>query len=208
MVSDLDDAAALQAWREGDRAAGQALVRRHMPLVYRFFSNKVARDDLEDLAQKTFLGCVGGRDRIDDRGLRAYLLGIARNQLLMHYRGLGRAAADPAQASVQQLVDEHSLGGAVLARDDHRLLLAALRRLPVDLQLTIELFYWEDITLAEIAAITAVPVGTVKSRLDRAKHGLREHLRSLPLSPRSQRGSVQDFEAWVRTIRGTAGPGD
>ena len=80
------DAELLAAWRAGDAPAGNELVRRHFMAVYRFFVNKVSHD-VDDLIQRTFLACVEGRDRFRaDSSLKAYILGIARNQLLMHLR--------------------------------------------------------------------------------------------------------------------------
>ena len=52
----------------------------------------------------------------------------------------------------------------------------ALRRLPLDLQITIELFYWQELPIADIAAVLEIPVGTVKSRVSRARHALMEEM--------------------------------
>lgn len=68
-----DDVALLQAWREGDGHAGDALVTRHYKSVLRFFELRTRA--AEDLTQRTFLACVEGRDRIQlANGFRAYLL--------------------------------------------------------------------------------------------------------------------------------------
>jgi RNA polymerase sigma factor (sigma-70 family) len=85
MANDVD-VELLRAWRDGNAEAGNELVRRNFMSVYRFFVNK-ASDDVDDLIQRTFLACVEGRDRLrEDASLKAYILGIARNQLLMHMR--------------------------------------------------------------------------------------------------------------------------
>jgi DNA-directed RNA polymerase specialized sigma24 family protein len=54
--------------------------------------------------------------------------------------------------------------------------MAAMRTIPLDSQIALELFYWEDLGVAEMAAVLAVPVGTVKSRLHRARTQLRAQL--------------------------------
>jgi RNA polymerase sigma-70 factor (ECF subfamily) len=105
-------------------------------------------------------------------------VGIARNQLLMHLRKLYRSPTDLAEVTVQQLLDDKSMGAMAEAREEQRVLLLALRRLPIDLQVSVELFYWEGARLAELAEITAVPLGTVKSRLARARAAVAQHFQT------------------------------
>jgi RNA polymerase sigma-70 factor (ECF subfamily) len=57
-------------------------------------------------------------------------------------------------------------------RGERKSLLVALRTLPLDLQIVVELYYWQEFKVAEIAAITDVAPGTVKSRLSRARDEL------------------------------------
>jgi RNA polymerase sigma factor (sigma-70 family) len=72
---------------------------------------------------------------------------------------------------------------------DHRervqLLYAALQGLPLDFQISLELFYWEELTAAEIGVVLGVPEGTVRSRLRRARELLGERLKAL--APRARR---------------------
>jgi RNA polymerase sigma factor (sigma-70 family) len=200
-MSTCNDTALLEAWNAGDARAGDELLRRSTPLVRRFFASKVDPADVDDLSQRTMLACVTHRERIRGDGFRVYLLGIARNQLLMHYRRIHRVEADPSRVTLLTLLDERSVRSVVVARDEQSRLLVALWRLPLDLQLTLELYYWEGLSLAELADVTAVPVGTVKSRLARAKTALRKHLEEDRMSPSTRRLSATDFEAWVRAMR-------
>jgi RNA polymerase sigma factor (sigma-70 family) len=121
----------LHRWQEGDLVAGDRLFRRHFGAVYRFFRNKLP-DRVDDLVQATFAGCVGAVDRMDPtRSFRAYLLGIAKNQLLMELRRRGRR---PGQVALDSESVEMLTGGfsqAVELRQEERVLLAALRRLPL-----------------------------------------------------------------------------
>src|SRR5690606_37561421 len=83
-----DNAALLDAWRNGDADAGDELLRRHFVDVYRFFCGHLSGagrgEDAEDLIQKTFEACIAGRDRV--RGdFRAYLFGVARHQLWLEW---------------------------------------------------------------------------------------------------------------------------
>ena len=167
-----DDLELLEAWRAGDRRAGDELFVRHFDAVYRFFRNKVDAN-IDDLIQKTFLTCVEKRDRFrGDSSFRTFMLGIGRMTLLRHYRDKKRDMArfDPLESSIFDL--DPSPSRVVVAHKDHELLLEGLRRLPFDLQVALELHYWEGMTGAEIAEVLEVPVGTAKSRLRRGREQL------------------------------------
>ena len=76
----------LERWREGDRRAGNDLVRRYFPSVRAYFVNKVTIE-YEDLVQETFARLMRARDRFrGDAGFRVYLFQIARYVLLEHFR--------------------------------------------------------------------------------------------------------------------------
>ncbi|MEM6993125.1 MAG: sigma-70 family RNA polymerase sigma factor [Myxococcota bacterium] len=200
MVED-PDGELLRRWQAGDRQAGDALIERFLPTLYRFFRNK-APDEVEELAQRTWLGVLERADRLElDKGLRPYLLGVARNQLMMHLtRHLrDRARFDPGTMSIAEVSGSPS--AAVAARENRRLLLDALRRLPLDLQLAVELFYWERLPLAEIATVCEVPVGTVKSRLARAKDVLRRLIRDADAAPASIEGAGAELERWAADLQ-------
>ena len=81
------DLTLLDAWRAGDKAAGDRLFVRHFAAVDRFFRNKVGADSIQDLIQRTFMVCVERPDNFH-RGssFRTYLLGIAHNILREYYR--------------------------------------------------------------------------------------------------------------------------
>jgi RNA polymerase sigma factor (sigma-70 family) len=188
----------LASWRRGDLEAAAVLAERHVRTLYRFFHNKV-HDAMEDLAQKTLLACVEGRDRIDEtRSFRAYLLGIARHQLYRHYRGLRRSEREIGALSVAQLVGSPSHEIAV--EEERRLLLAALRRLPIETQLVLELFYWEGMTTPEIAATLDEPDGTIRSRLSRGKALLRDVLEEMDAAPEARTATLTRLEDWARGL--------
>jgi len=186
----VSDEELLEAWRLGERSAGDTLLRRHYAAIYRFFLSKV--DCAEDLAQRTFQACLESRNAVEG-AVRSYLFGIARNQLLMYLRSKGRYRR-------RFLPQEHSVAASlespsqlVARQEDERLLLQALRELPLDLQISVELLYWEELSIAEIAEITGVPAGTVKSRLFRARALLRTRLEAA--------GDGDGAEAMERSMR-------
>lgn len=176
-----DDEALFVAWRGGDRAAGEVLIERHFDAIERFFATK-AGDAGEDLVQRTFLACTeAGVAYRGEGSFRAFLFGIARNVLLEHIRARGRHGAAPPDFSHSGIADL-SPGVSTLAqyRAEQRSLVAALQRLPVDLQVLLELYYWEELGVDELAAVLAVPPGTIKSRLHRARVMLAEAIDVAP----------------------------
>ena len=195
------EAELLQRWRAGDTAAGQELLRVCSDVLYRFLANKVDTDH-EDIAQRTLLACVEKVDNIRNAGsFRAYLLKAARHELASYYRSRARSNLrfDSAVVSVAQLTGEATPSTVLAAVEHHRHLLLAVRRLPLDLQITLELFYWEGTPVAEIAEITEVPVGTVKSRLDRARRTVEHALADV--ASQADTFSADDFERWAHELR-------
>jgi RNA polymerase sigma-70 factor (ECF subfamily) len=173
------DAQLLAKWRSGDTAAGAELIERHAPRLQRFFAACV-HSGVEDLCQQTLTECVRSLPRIEDdgaaRSFRGFLFTVARRRLLNHFRDRTRAEQrfDPLEHSVVDLGE----GPSTLMRVDERrrIVADAMRHLPLDLQVALQLHYWEELTAAEIAVVLEVPLGTVKSRLLRAKNALRDAL--------------------------------
>jgi RNA polymerase sigma-70 factor (ECF subfamily) len=167
-MNDTQARAALVAWRAGDAAAGDALLQAHFPSLARLFGARMP-DRAADLIQRTMLACIESQVRIPDAvPFRAYLLGIAHRILVGEYRSVDRHSRLRELDEYDALV-RTSPSEAVARRQQQRVLLAALRELPLDLQLPIELHYWEELSMEEVAAVLDVPLGTAKSRLRRAK---------------------------------------
>ncbi|MCR9161375.1 MAG: RNA polymerase sigma factor [Nannocystaceae bacterium] len=170
------DLSLLTRWRAGDRRAGSELIDRYDGLLLRFFQTK-AGDDAEDLVQRTFLRCIERKDAIVDlTSFRAYLLATARTVLVDHYRKAGRHARrfDPLQTSVADL--NPSLSTHAAMQQERRQLVEALRQIPMELQIALELFYWEGMAGPELAAALGLPEGTLRTRLRRGRQLLRERL--------------------------------
>lgn len=193
------DFALLSAWRRGDQAAGRRLLQTYFRSLYLFFSNKVA-GDVSDLVQLTMLGCVEGRDRIrEDGSFKAYLLGVARHRLYDHFAARARVGRE-AIASMPAQTLGPSPSSIVARKQQQRRLLAALREIPLELQVVLELHYWEDLSTMELARVLGVPQGTAKSRLRRARQALHEAL--LRVEPALHgHTSAADLERWARSIR-------
>ena len=181
------DLALLERWRAGDAASGNELVRRHFSAVYRFFCNKVP-EGVADLTQATFLALVEGHERLPvPASFRAYLLGVARYKLVHHLRGRYRkdAVFSPARVSVLevQAASSSSPTQRMAQGQDRELLDRALRSLPLDQQITLELHYWHELTVEEIAGVLERSPGTIKSRLHRARVQLKGCIERLSRDP-------------------------
>ncbi len=194
----------LRRWAAGDSEAGSGLVRRYFPSVFRFFRNKVG-DEVEDLVQQTFEACVNKAGQVRDPGaFRGFVLGVARNCLLMHYRR--RAGPVPAEIDLDALAMDRLYPRAspvsVAARNGElALILRAVRKVPINHQIILELRFWEDLSLPEIARILGVPEGTAKSRLSRAKDNLKEVLERIALDPALRQSTVVGLETWLQELR-------
>jgi len=206
MASELDDEALLTAWRSEDRQAGAQLFSRHYDLIVRFFVNKVGADEQADLIQRTFLACVEGRDRVRADRFRNYLLGIAFRQLYKYYerRRGERKKIDFDSDSAEDL--DPSPSQIAVERDEQRLLLAALRKIPVEYQLTLELVYWEGYTAARIGEVLGVPLGTAKTRIRRGRQLVEEQLQALASSPALLESTRMNFDLWANQLRGLVTP--
>ena len=194
------DAELVDAWRAGDSRAGAELFERHYDGVARFFRNKVGDPAGKDLIQRTFLACFEGFARYrGEASFRTYLFSIAYNLLCKHFEAQRRSRIDLMTISVHDL--RTSPSEELAARGEQRLVLAALRRLPIEYQALLELHYWEQMTAAEAALALGIPVGTAKTRLRRGRQLLEEQLTALADSPGLLTSTLGDLEGWARELR-------
>jgi RNA polymerase sigma factor (sigma-70 family) len=195
------DAELLAAWQAGDREAGGALIDRYFEPVRRFFENKVS-EGVEDLIQQTFLACVNRRDHIrDPDAFRGYLFAAARSKLYDH---IGSRMRSPVEYDygVSSITDIGiSPSGVLAAREDEQLLLLALRRLPVDLQIALELYYFERVRGRELEIALDVAPGTVRSRLRRGLELLRKRIEELEGSPELIQQTSTSLDRWSEQLR-------
>jgi RNA polymerase sigma-70 factor (ECF subfamily) len=160
--------------RRGDREAFAALYRRRQAGIYRFALQMSGSEVLaEDVVQEVFLTLMGGHAIYEPaRGeVAPFLYGIARNHVR---RGIARGAA-VGQGAAERTAPEHPEND--LARNE---LIAAVRAavlaLPVRYREVVVLCELEEIDLAQAAKALGCAVGTVKSRLHRARRMLARRL--------------------------------
>jgi RNA polymerase sigma factor (sigma-70 family) len=159
-----------------DPAAFAAVFDRHWPAIHRWCVSRAGPVG-EDLAAETFRIAFDERARFDPRydDARPWLYGIATNLVRREFRAAARGAgwADPPDADFT----DDALG-RVEARALGPALAAALREVPALDRDALLLHAWADLTYTEIAHATGIPVGTVRSRIHRARTRLRAHLES------------------------------
>ncbi len=166
----------------GCRESWRILTQRHYEGIRRFFVNKVV-DQAEafDLIHDTFEGCFRSRGFRGDSLFRTYLYGIATNVLRRYYRAKTRRRCDPFHSSVHAMSPPVS---PVSYEDleEVKVLFAALRRIPLEAQILLEAYYWENLKTPELAQILQLPQPTVRRRLADARRMLRACIEKLPAS--------------------------
>lgn len=196
-MSDRTDPELLQSWRDGDAKAGSELFDRHFDVLYRFLANKVG-DAADDLVQQTFTACIrGGVAYRGESSFRAYLFAIARHEL---YRFLERRGREGPPCDVAEL-SLHDLGtspsAAIARKEDERVLLEALHRLPLEQQLVVELYYIEGMRGRDLVAALGIPPGTVRSRLRLALDRLRREVDAIAQAPNCLASTRATIDGWA-----------
>ena len=196
---DLED---LIAWQGGNAQAGNRLFNRHYDTVYRFFDRKVS-GDVADLVQNTFLTCLKAVDRFQHKSkFKTFLFGIARNKLLEHLRAQKRPGNSPVDMSVTSLADLGVSPTQLLrSQEQSRLVYEALRRIPLDHQLLIEMYYWEKMTGAELAGVFDCPENTVRARIRRARQLLRDAMAEVENDPTALDTTMSNLEDHMKRLR-------
>jgi len=136
------------------------------------------------------MACVEAKDAFrGESTFRAYLFGLARFQLLTHYRKMYRnPELELTTVSIQDLGTSPT--GALARREERQLLELALQNIPVDQQIALELSYWEELSAPEMAQVLGIPENTVYSRLRRAKIHLKDALERLSNIPQDRQRAL------------------
>ncbi|GAB2680332.1 RNA polymerase sigma factor [Kribbella swartbergensis] len=175
-----------QRFSSGDHQAFGQLYDRHVHAVFTFLHRRTACwSEAEDLTSAVFLQAWRRRaDVVLDRdSALPWLLGVAAYTARSAWRSKLRYRR--ALSTIVNLAEDgHDLADEVadrLDRDDRvRQIRAQIRRLPRHEQETLELCVWAGLDQQAVAIALGVPVGTVKSRLSRARQHIRELLASNP----------------------------
>lgn len=180
-MSDIDPDL-LRRCREGDQAAWRDLVSEHGRKVFNLAYRFVGRvDEAEDVTQEIFVKVYRSLDRFQpsDGSFPAWLMTVARHHAIDRYRRRRderhRVADDPAALLAVPAPDEGPLKS--LEREERKSLVhRGLRSLPPTLREPLILCDLEGLSQEEAAASLGIPVGTVKSRLNRGRLELAKRL--------------------------------
>jgi RNA polymerase sigma-70 factor (ECF subfamily) len=156
--------------REGDPVAVAALVRATQSEVHRLCAHLVDHCSADDLAQETYLRALRALPSYESRSpFRPWLLSIARRTCMdtLRRRSRGRRLLTRLQGGLSGTVPDAS--GDVAGSD-------LLARLDADRRAAFVLTQLLGVSYAEAAVICAVPIGTIRSRVARAREELREHV--------------------------------
>ena len=195
------DADLLEAWREGDRSAGERLLLRYQDKLFRFFDLRVSLD-AEDLTQRTLLAVAERRDEIRSaESFRSFLFGAARHILLEHIRERSRNDRARDFSDVSGVDPGPSPSRVVAASEEQRLLLRVLQQLPLETQMLLELHYWEAMPTREIGDALGVPKSTVTTWLHRARLELREAIGTIGAREAARASLANDLERWATSLR-------
>jgi RNA polymerase sigma-70 factor (ECF subfamily) len=152
---------------------------RYYRAVYGYLSRHVGRTIADDLAAETFIRAFERRSAYDPTAERAlpWLLGIALNLLAHHRRSEARQfRALAAAGGLEPRESPEDAGGGRLDADTTQRLVAGLEQLDDYDREALLLYVWGELKYHEIADVLGIPIGTVRSRLNRARSKLRQAL--------------------------------
>ena len=169
--------------RAGDRDAFAGLYRRHRRSIYRFaFEMTLSPEAAEDIVQEVFVSLMRGLARYDaTRPLGAYLYGTARNITRRRIRREVRLVPLERSGELSRRSSEVNVAGELERRDDLRRLREAIVTLPTKHREVIVMCDLHKMSYELAAAAIGCPVGTVRSRLHRARATLAERMQPGPM---------------------------
>jgi RNA polymerase sigma-70 factor (ECF subfamily) len=183
-LSETEDDASIIGDSVGRPERFAAIFDRHAPHIQRYLARRLGRQVADDLVAETFLVAFGKRGRYDRArsNARPWLYGIATNLVSQHHRDEVREyrlrsaiVPDPDPVS-----HDDRVATRVSAQARHRELATALSNLAPRDRDVLLLIAWEGLSYEEVAQALAIPVGTVRSRLNRARQQVRA---TLPKEP-------------------------
>ncbi|NUW35498.1 RNA polymerase sigma factor [Nonomuraea sp. SMC257] len=177
--AEADDASCIERSRRDPEVFAEVF-HRHASDITRYVTRRLGEDAADDVVAETFLAAFRQRHGYDlsHPSARPWLYGIATNLMRRHVRTevrqlrlVERTGVDPVTASFTDRSDER-----LSAEASRRRLAGALASLPKGHRDALLLFTWAGLSYAEISEALGVRLGTVQSRINRARNRLREEL--------------------------------
>lgn len=183
-IASYSDLELLEGWRRGgDLNMGREFYYRFSPVVTRFFlRNVLDRSAVEDLVQETFLACsTASMSNVEN--VAGYVMKVAFHKFVRYLKSVARPEhqrhADEDIEKMNLIDLEPDPEYIHTQREEVRLLIKGLRRIPMKFQMVLELSVWEGRSSGEISAILNLPEGTVRSRLHHGRAILEQKIAEL-----------------------------
>lgn len=178
---DPDIEAQIIARAQADRRAFAAIYRAYYPGVAGYLYRRVRDEHVaEDLAAETFIKAMNGLRKYEPRGLplKPWLLRIATNEAHRWAKRRSRRRAESSGASAAQMKDvlPSRDAGDRADRDEQAIVVEAFLSLSADHQDVLALHHLESMGVEQVGLVLRCRVGTVKSRLARAREAMRREL--------------------------------
>jgi RNA polymerase sigma-70 factor (ECF subfamily) len=156
-----------------------AIFDRHATVLHRYLVRRIGPDDAEGMVGEVFRIAFERRHTFDAsrETARPWLYGIATNLLAKHRRSEGRRLRAVGRLASQRLAPSDPAGGVDDALDAARRwerVVTVVTALPEAERDALLLHAWEGLSYDDVADALGIPVGTVRSRLNRARRRLRE----------------------------------
>jgi len=164
--------------RAGDPDAWEALLRRYQLPLYAYVQELVRDEQASlDIVQEAFINAARHIGSLrSDAKFGSWLFGIARQKVIQRWRKPDLSTPLDEMGESEGAEPEDNPSDWLIRREEEAVFMKRLDQLPTAQRDVLLLHFLEEFSLEEIAGITGVPVGTVKSRMFHAKRVLRELL--------------------------------
>ena len=179
-----DDALLVAASKQGDQDAFAQLVQRYQRRVFNLVFRMLQQyEEASEITQETFLAAWQGLPSFrGDARFPTWLYRIAYNcslkQLELRKRDKALQAAMQEEQLLERAGDDHRADAELEARDRQALIQEHLSTMPAKYRIVLILRHLQDKTYEEMAEILAMPIGTIKTHLFRARNLLKERLQA------------------------------
>lgn len=186
------------------------LLTRFFPRIRRFFATKVSdRRVVENLMQRTFEAAVdrigGSEEEVTPDS--SFFFGIARVVLLEHYRKVKKSLVEGMSEEDRFIGDSPMIELSNEFFDlsnfplDRRLMISALRRLALDDQIVVELYFFESLPASQICDVLGESESAIRGRVRRAREETEVIVRKLAESPAQLKSTQMTLSRWAQRVR-------
>ncbi len=178
MIDERDERQLVEGLRKDDRETLAAVYDAYGALAYGLAFKVVgSQTEAEDVVQESFLALWRQADRLDpEKGLRSYLLSIVHHRAIDRIRRRGRRPETELDLDLPLPSNDEDPADTAVRNSERETVRAALVALSLDQRRTVEMVYFQGLTMSEAAERLGIPTGTVKSRLRLALGRLRQEL--------------------------------